>query len=175
MHFALLPLGLSLLTAQVLADGASILAAMSKISNATVALNNTLNSFPSNPLLAIGDIAPLLVDSVNLLDDINSGTTIASKSANLTLSETIEVAKATIALGTTVSTTLQNLINAKPKFDKLVVISPVVLVNLKLEKDATDRFGKAVVSKVPSAFQGTAKGLLSPIDTAFNSTIAFYS
>lgn len=62
----------------------------------------------------------------------------------------------------------------KAKFDKLVVISPVVLVNLKLEKQATDRFGAAVVAKVPPQFQATALQLLSPIVAAFNTTIAYY-
>ncbi|CZR67934.1 uncharacterized protein PAC_17833 [Phialocephala subalpina] len=175
MRLSLLPLGVSLLAAQVLADGASILAAMSTISNATVALNDTLNSFPSSALLAIGDIGPLLVDSVTLLDDINSGVKVAQDSANLTLAETIQVAQATISLRSVVSSTLANLITVKPRFDQLVVVSPVILVNLKLEKDATDRFGKAVVSKVPAAFQGTAVTLLAPIDAAFNSTIAIYS
>jgi len=175
MRFALLPLGVSLLAAQVLADGASILAAMATISNATVALNNTINGFPSNPEIAIGDIAPLLVDSVNLLDDINSGTTVATQSGNLTLSDTIQVAQATQSLVTVVSTTLSNVMRTKAAFDKLKVISPVILVNLKLEKEATDRFGTAVVAKVPFAFQATARSLLSPIDAAFNTTIAFYS
>jgi hypothetical protein len=174
MRFALLPLCLSLLATQVLADGASILAAISDISNATVALNNTLNTFPGNPLLAIGDIAPLLVDSVNLLDDINVGTTVATQSANLTLPETIEVAQATVALSHTVTSTLSNLMRVKTKFDKLVIISPVVLVDLKLEKEATDRFGAAIIAKVPAAFQATALGLLSPITAAFNTTIAYY-
>lgn len=175
MRFALLPLALSLLVTQVLADGASILLAMDTITNATKALNTTLNSFPDNPFLAIGDIAPLLVDSVNLLDDINHGTTVATQSANLTLSETIEVAQSTLALSSTVSTTLSNLMRTKAKFDKLKVITPVVLVNLKLEKDATDRFGAAVLEKIPPAFQAQAKSLLSPIEASFNTTIAYYS
>ncbi|KUJ13566.1 uncharacterized protein LY89DRAFT_160102 [Mollisia scopiformis] len=175
MRFALLPLGVSFLITQVLADGASILTAMTTITNATLALNTTLNSFPSNPELAIGDIAPLLVDSVNLLDDINNGVTVATQSANLTLPETIEVAQATLNLSTAVSTTLSNLMRTKANFDKLKVITPVVLVNLKLENAASERFGAAVVAKVPPAFQAQALSLLAPIEASFNTTIAYYS
>ncbi len=63
---------------------------------------------------------------------------------------------------------------AKPKFDKLVVVSPVILLNLKEELQATDRFGAAVTSKVPAALQATAQGLLAPIDAAFNKAIGVY-
>jgi hypothetical protein len=50
----------------------------------------------------------------------------------------------------------------------------VILLNLKLEKDATDKFAAAVVSKVPAALQSLAQGLITPIDNAFNSAIAVY-
>ena len=58
MHVSFIPL--SLLAARALADGAAIVAAMTTISEATVALNSTVTSFPSNPLLDLLDIGPLL-------------------------------------------------------------------------------------------------------------------
>jgi hypothetical protein len=50
----------------------------------------------------------------------------------------------------------------------------VILLNLKDEKSATDKFGAAVVAKIPPALQATAQSLLAPIDDAFNSAIAAY-
>ena len=172
MHITLLPL--SLLVAKAAADGAAIVAAMTTISTATVALNNTVSSFPSNPLLDLLDVGPLLSDSLTLLNDINSATSIAQQSANLTLLEAISVAQSTLSLASTVESTLTNIVNSKSKFDKLVVVSPVILLNLKEEKSATDKFGAAVVEKVPAALQATAQNLLAPIDDAFNSAIATY-
>jgi Hydrophobic surface binding protein A len=172
MHISLLPI--SLLVARALADGAAIVAAMTTIGNATVKLNSTVSSFPDNPLLDLLDVGGLLTDSISLLNDINAATHIAQASANLTLLEAISVAQSTISLASMVESTLTNIVNSKPKFDKLVVVSPVILLNLKSEKGATDSFGAAVVAKVPAALQATAQNLLAPIDDAFNSAIATY-
>lgn len=165
---------IAFLVTKALADGAAIVAAMTTISDATVKLNNTVSSFPNNPLLDLLDVGPLLSDSVTLLNDINAATSIAQQSANLTLLEAISVAQSTLSLASVVESTLANIVSSKPKFDKLVVVSPVILLNLKQEMSATDKFGAAVVEKVPDALQATAKSLLAPIDDAFTSAIATY-
>ncbi|RDW73027.1 hypothetical protein BP6252_06934 [Coleophoma cylindrospora] len=165
---------LTLLITAVLASGDSIAAAMGKIANSTLALNKTVGTFPSGVLGAV-DALPLLADSATLLADINSGTKIAQASANLTIPESFQIASATSSLATTVQQTLATVENAKKKFDALIFVSPVILLNLKLEKDATDKFSAAVVSKVPDALQGTAKSLIAPIDTAFDNAISFYT
>lgn len=72
-------------------------------------------------------------------------------------------------------TVLVTLVNAKPKFDKLVIVSPVVLINLKLQKAATDKFSAAVISKVPVDLKETAEGLVAPIDIAFEAALEEYS
>lgn len=172
MHISLLPL--AFLISKALADGAAIVAAMATISSATVALNNTVASFPSNVLADLLDVVPLLSDSITLLNDINAATHVAQTSANLTTLEAISVAQSTLSLASTVESTLNTIIAAKPKFDKLLVVSPVILLNLKEEKAATDKFGIAVTAKVPPALQATASGLLAPIDAAFNEAIGVY-
>lgn len=172
MHISLLPL--AFLISKALADGAAIVAAMATISSATVALNNTVASFPSNVLADLLDVAPLLSDSISLLNDINAATHVAQTSANLTTLEATSVAQSTLSLASTVESVLNTIIAAKPKFDKLLVVSPVILLNLREEKAATDEFGSAVTAKVPSALQATASGLLAPIDAAFNEAIGVY-
>jgi len=166
-------LTLALLSSTVLADGASILAAMSKVANATVALNETVTNFPSG-LAGLADVLPLLVGSITLLSDINQGISVAQASANLTLTETVEVASATTSLVSGVQSTLLNIENSKPKFDALLLVSPVLLLNLKLEKEATDKFSAAIISKLPAAFASLAESLTAPIDTAFDAAIADY-
>ncbi|TVY41960.1 hypothetical protein LSUB1_G002437, partial [Lachnellula subtilissima] len=157
----------------ILASGASILTALSSIQNNTIALNNTVSSFRPG-LAGLTEILPLLTASTTLLTTINTATSIASSSANLTDAEAISIAGATQSLALAVNSTLTNLIATKPEFDTLLVVSPVVLLNLKLEQEATDRFGDAVVEKVPVGLQGIAGLLLQPIDESFDEAIAVY-
>ncbi|KAH6682815.1 antigenic cell wall galactomannoprotein-like protein [Halenospora varia] len=171
MRFAVLRL--ALFASKALADGASILAAMATITNSTIALNATVAGFPAG-IQGLADIIPLLSDSAILLNDINNAVDIAEASANLTTLEAIGVASATIKLSNTVNSTLTTVIAAKGKFDKLLIVSPVILLNLKLEKDSTDKFGAAVLSKVPASLQKTATALLAPIDVSFDLAIAAY-
>lgn len=81
---------LALLTAAstILADGASILSAISSIANATASLDTTVLSFPPG-ILGLADVVPLLVASTKLLDTITSGTKVAEGSANLTVAEAV--------------------------------------------------------------------------------------
>lgn len=109
-----------------------------------------------------------------MLKDINDGTDIATASTNLTLTETLAVAGATQNLVTTVTSTLNTLVLAKPMFDKLLVVTPVVFLNLKAQLEATVEFGDAVVEKIPAAYQGLAVLVLEPVLVAFNSTIEIY-
>ena len=172
MHLSLI--SLALFTTTVLADGAAIVAAMYKISNATVALNTTVANFPAG-IGGLLDVITLLVDSNNLLTDIKSGIAVAQASANLTTDETIAVATETESLVATVQSTLNTVIAAKPKFNADLLISPVLLYNLKQEKNATDEFSAAVISKVPPQFQFFAELIVAPIDTAFNYAISNYT
>ncbi|TVY84192.1 Cell wall mannoprotein, partial [Lachnellula suecica] len=169
MRFNILPV--AFLATTVLADGASIAAAIAAIQNATTALGTTVASFPAG-LLGLTEVLPLLVDSTKLLLVINTGTQTASSSANLTDAEAIGIVAPTQALASAVNSTLTSVIAAKAKFDPLVIISPTILLNLELEKSASDKFGTAVVGKVPAALQAIAESLLVPIDDAFTEAIA---
>ena len=64
-------------------------------------------------------------------------------------------------------------IQAKPKFDKLF-IGPLILLNLGLVKEATDKFSAAIIDKVPAAYQSLANQIVAPIDTAFVEAIVAY-
>lgn len=69
--------------------------------------------------------------------------------------------------------TLSNIIAAKPLFNRELV-SPVIYLDLELDKQATDQFSEAVISKVPSALQGLAQQIVAPVDTAFDAALAAY-
>lgn len=171
MRFSTVLLPLAALTTSVLADGASIITALGTISNATTTLNSSVTSFRAD-----GDplkLLPILVETASLLSDINTSTKTASASANLTDSEAISVAGATITLASAVESSLDNIVAGKSLFaDELV--GPVIYLSLEQLKSATDSFSAAVVAKVPADLQGVATSLIAPIDAAFTSAIAAF-
>ncbi|RMY14775.1 hypothetical protein D0867_07037 [Hortaea werneckii] len=158
-----------LLASTVYADGAAILKSLDEISASTNKLNDAVVSFKGDFPGAL----PIAADSIALLEDIKSGTKTAKASDPLTFDETIKVAGATFSLQSTVNMTLANIEDAKPKFDKLL-LSPVILGNLKLDKSATDDFSMAVTEKVPENLQATAEQLTAGFDAAFDEAIATY-
>ncbi|KAL7924332.1 hydrophobic surface binding protein A domain-containing protein [Trichoderma austrokoningii] len=151
-------------------DANPILTALSTITSDTTSLNTTVATFNGDPLTLI----KITVQSAQLLSDINKGTDTANQAANLTLDQTLAIATATLALATDVNQTITTIIDAKPAFDKLLVVDPVILLNLKLEQDATRKFSAAVVAKVPAALQAVAQGLTQGIDDSFAEGIAVY-
>lgn len=151
------------------ADGAAIVAAMTKVASQSVSLNDTIGSWDGN----VFTLLPILVDSTKLLEDIHSATSTAKASANLTDIEGFAVAKETIALSSIVQSTLATIVAKKDQFADLF-LQVALLLELKAEKSATDDFASAVTEKLPAALQGVAPSLIKPIDDAFNSAIASY-
>ncbi|GKT50544.1 cell wall mannoprotein 1 [Colletotrichum spaethianum] len=161
---------LGLFATSVLADGAAIVAAMDEIAAQNTELGDTIASWNGG----LFGTLPIIVDSTKLLIKINNATGVAEDSAQLNALEAITVAQSTQTLAGGVETTLGNVVDAKLKFDRLL-LSPIILLNLKQEKSATDKFSAAVVEKVPEALKGAAETLVGRIDTAFNNAIATYS
>jgi hypothetical protein len=151
------------------ADGAAIVAAMTKVADQSITLNDTVASWNGN----VFSLLPILIDSTKLLEDIYSATSTAKASANLTVTEGFEVAQETTALSTIVQSTLATIVSKKDEFADLF-LQVAILLELKAEKSATDNFAAAVTEKLPAALQPVAPSLIAPIDAAFNSAIADY-
>ncbi|RFU32854.1 hypothetical protein B7463_g3526, partial [Scytalidium lignicola] len=162
-------LSLALLATPILADGAAVVNAIDSITNKTLQLNTTVSSWHGDLLGAL----PIVTQSTELLAVINSGTKTAQKSANFTVIEVITIAGVTETLVTDVLSALDTIQAAKPKFSKLL-LDPAILLNLVLEKEATDKFQAAVIAKVPAALQSIAEQLVAPVDPAFSSAITDY-
>lgn len=162
----LAPLALS---STVLASGATIVDALGVVSSITSDLNTAVASWKGDLLGAL----PIVVKSTELLKDINNATKTAKASEPLVALEAIGVAQAVQALSAQVNTTLTTIIATKPKFDKLL-LSPVILLNLDLEKDASDKLGAALKAKVPENLQGIAQSLQDTLDGYFDTAIAAY-
>jgi len=163
-------LPVALLASTVLASGATIIAAIDKISNDTLELQSTVGSWDGDIL----GVLPIVEVSTKLLEDINAGTKVAKSSANLTLTEVLSIVGPTQTLVSDVQSALLTVIGAKGKFAKLS-IAPVIKIDLELEKAATDKFSAAVVSKVPTAFQALAASLTAPVDVAFGYAIGNFT
>lgn len=154
----------------VLADEASIAAAISAIQNATLELSNTVGSWDGGLLSSI----PIIVESTSLLTIINEGTATAKQSANLTELEGFTIGLDTIQLVDDVNSTLTTIIAAKPKFAD-ILLAPVVLLNLELEKSASADFSDAVISKLPAVLAPVGEELSDEIAASFDLAISAYT
>lgn len=174
MRLSLFPLALLTVATTVIADAAAIVTELGKISAQTDKVEGIVTGFSAG-IKGLGDVVPLLIESTELLIDIKKATKVAKASEPLNLDGVIAIVGPTQALVADVQSLLAAITNAKPKFDKLLIVSPVVLLNLKQQKKATEELNNAVISKVPADFQGLARDLVAPIYVAFDATIAEYS
>ena len=168
MRLSLLPL--VALVGSAFATGDAISTAIDNISNATIALGHSITHWPQT---LVGTI-PITTKSTLLLAAIHQGTLAARHSEPLSVEETLQVAKATSELSQDVSETIDIVIGAKPKFDKIQV-SPVILLNLQLQRALSADFSEAVIAKVPVDLQDKAKALVQGIDDSFAKAIKKYS
>lgn len=150
-------------------SGATILENVQKVDASVGALGDTVTKWKGDFLGTL----PIIQSSVSLLTDIHKGADDTENSSPLTLDEAFEVASATIDLSGTVNSTLQAVIDRKPDFDKLL-LGPIILGNLKLQKSATDKFAAAIVEKVPADAQPIAEDLIADIEAAFEAALDAY-
>jgi hypothetical protein len=169
MRFATFLAPLAFLASTVAADAAAIADAVGVINSITLELQSKVTSWKGDLLGTL----PIIVSSTELLKDINNATKTAKASAALEPLDALTVALAINSLSGTVNQTLTAIVAKKPGFDKLL-LSPVILLNLELEKDATDKFGAAVAEKVPENLQDAAAALQATIDGYFDTAIEAY-
>lgn len=149
-----------------LADGAAIVGALIEVNDATVGLGEKVGSWKGDILGTL----PIVAESTSLLIEVKKGTKTAEESEALDVSQALQVATATYHLVRSVNTTMTNLIDAKPKFDKLLM-SPIIFINLGLQRKATTEMSEAIISKVPAGLQAIAQDLVAPIDASFELAI----
>jgi hypothetical protein len=151
-------------------DGAAITNAISSIQNATIDLADTVDKWPGDLLGSL----PISGKSISLLVTINKATVVAHQSANLSDIEAFTVGLATITLASKVNTTLNTIIAAKPKFDRLLILDPITLFSLWAEKVASADFSNAVIEKLPDNLKTLGGQLASQIDASFTQAIDVY-
>lgn len=159
----------AILASTVVADGQAIADAVGVINTVTLDLQSAVNKWKGDLLGTL----PIIVKSTELLADINNGTKTAKASAPLEPLEAITVALAINTLSGSVNSTLTTIISKKPQFDKLL-LSPVILLNLELEKSASDKLGAAIAEKVPENLKPGAAQLQATLDSYFDTAINAY-
>jgi hypothetical protein len=149
-----------------LADSAAIVAALTTVDESTTKLGNAVSNWKGDILGTL----PIVAESTALLIHVKKGTKTAEDSEALDFMATLDVAVATNDLVKSVNATMTALIGAKGKFDKLLM-SPLIFVNLELQKGATTKMSEAIISKVPVELQELAGSLVAPIDASFELAI----
>lgn len=145
-----------------LADSAAIVDAVKKANEDTAKLGQVVSKWKGDILGTL----PIVAESTALLVTVKKGKKVASESDEMDFYGTLDVAYAVTDLTAVVNTTLTALIDAKPKFDKLLM-SPLIFGTLELQKKATDEMSEAIVSKVPVQLQDLARDIAAPIDASF--------
>ena len=168
MKFTTLLAPLALVGA-ALADSKSIVGALTTVDGTTTKLGNAVAKWKGDLLGTL----PIVAESTALLVQVGKGTKTAKDSAALDFAGTIDVATATNKLVVSVNTTMTALIGARKKFDKLL-LTPVILIDLGLQRRATSEMSAAIIAKVPADLQALAKNLVAPIDASFALAIAAF-
>lgn len=169
MRFTTFVAPLAFLASTVAADGQAIADAVGVINTVTLELQSKVTSWKGDLLGAL----PITVVSAELLADINNATKTAKASAPLDALEALTVAIAVNNLSGSVNQTIAAIVARRPQFDKLL-LRPVILLNLELEKDATDKLGAALADKVPAELKPAAQQLQATIDGYFDTGIQAY-
>jgi hypothetical protein len=161
--------GLFALIGFVLADGASIMAAVAEIASDAAAVDTALSSWNGSPL----ETLPLLAKTAALVVSVDQATDVAKASAVLTEAEAFEVAISTGDMITGTLKTLDTITAARPKFDHLL-LRPVIYVGLKTQKVSITKLSDAVVEKLPALFQPVAEELINELMVKYDAVIDYY-
>lgn len=161
--------------ATALAGAAEIQNSLETIDAQTIKLNETVAAYPSGIIGGLVKLIPITSQSSKLLSDIKAGTKVAKASQPLTFDEALGIASYVGMLANDVDATLKTLVAAKPKFDKYLIVSPILKGVLKSQRSATKDFSDAVNAKVPTELQSVAEALEKEIDDKFAAAIAAYS
>lgn len=153
----------------VLADGISITGAITAIQNATNVLSNTVAQWNGDILGAV----PIITQSTSLLKIIDEGIAITKASTVLSETEAVTIGLATTTLATTINSLLVVVVDAKTRFDR-VLLTPVVLLNLEQEKSASSLLSSAVVGKLSEESVAKVQQLFAQIIAAFDGAIGSY-
>ncbi|KAM3510920.1 hypothetical protein MY11210_005458 [Beauveria gryllotalpidicola] len=166
MQFKLL--ALAALATTALAD---IKGALGTIGSATVQLNRTVTSYRGGLL----GLVPITTDALCLLNDIYQGTRIARASAPLSYEAALDIAGATGTLANDVNDVIDNLVRAKPKFDALLIVTPIIKVTIEQEREATQGLCREILAKIPKELADIAAILVKQIDDKFAEGIRAFS
>ncbi|KAM3507759.1 hypothetical protein MY10362_001561 [Beauveria mimosiformis] len=158
------------LAATVLADGAAVNTALKTVDQSINSLTATLTGFSGNIFGAI----PVLGASLKLKSDIEKATKAASSSQGLTSDETLSLADTVGTIITDATKSIDAFIAVKPKFDKLLILTPIAAGQIKDLKTATVALGDAIVSKVPAELKEIASQLIGQINAQFDRGSAAY-
>lgn len=150
---------------------ADIKGALETIGTATVKLNDTVTGYSGG----LRGLVPITNDALFLLNDIKQGTKTAKASAMLDLDAALDIAGAIGILANDVDAVIDNFIRTKPKFDKLLVVTPIIKETLKTQRSATKDLSNAILAKTPAELAEVATTLIKQIDDKFAQGIKVYS
>ncbi|GAB0137076.1 hypothetical protein EsDP_00005359 [Epichloe bromicola] len=167
---SVVPLAVAL-ASTALADVKTISDSLKTITKDLVALDGTINKFDGQIFSAL----PIIGASSKLEGSLKSGAATANESTPLSYDDTLVIANLVGVLAGDAKKTVDDLIAQKPKFDKLFIVSPIVLSTSKKLRAATANFSEAVIGKVPPELKAVGGNLVKGIDDDFARAVKAYS
>lgn len=169
MKFFVSLLALIALASPVFGDAASISAAFQDIADVALSIKTTVEEWNGGLLGTF----PIITGATNLVTTIQKSTDTVEASEVLSEDEALEIAGSTADLITTTLPTLDTVVAAKPKFDKLL-LGPVIYLSLTVQKSEITKLGEAVTSKLPEIFVPIAEDLLNELFAKYYEAIAVF-
>ncbi|OAQ97760.1 hypothetical protein LLEC1_00544 [Akanthomyces lecanii] len=141
--------------ATVFADGAAINDGLKAVDADIKALTASLTGFSGDLFAAI----PVLGATLSLKSVIDKTTKTANASQPLTSDDTTSLAATVETIITDATASIDAFIAAKPKFDKLLIVTPIAVGQVKGLQTSTAALGNAIVAKVPADYKDVATSL----------------
>ncbi|RCI15297.1 hypothetical protein L249_7002 [Ophiocordyceps polyrhachis-furcata BCC 54312] len=152
------------------AKAQTISSVLEDVSQQTEALGTAVSSWDGS----FFSVFPIVGKSSGLYASLMRGSRVAKESKPLSQEETLEMASKTQELSDKVKKTIQVLVEAKPKFQKLFLRN-VIRVILMMDKKAADDMIANIIEKIPKDLQTLATEIVKGIQADFANAIAAYS
>lgn len=156
--------------ATVFADGAAINDGLKTVDADIKALTASLTGFSGDLFAAI----PVLGATLTLKAAIDKTTKTANSSEPLSSDDTVGLADTVGTIITDATASIDAFIAVKPKFDKLLIVTPIATGQVKGLKTSTAALGDAIIAKVPADFKDVATQLVGQINAQFDRGLAAY-
>lgn len=159
------------LAVTVVADGISVLKALTTVDSRIKTLTSQFINFPGDLESAV----PIATEALQHNQDIADAAEVVQESQPLSFDETLGIADIVLTIIDDMTACMDALIADKPKFDKLDGVNPLIVDILYKLRGSANQLGSALIEKEPDDFKEVAKELVGEVNAQFERSLKAYS